>query len=100
MAVEWTELFADFEQNLSEWLNRAVEPASEPTPRPAEPVIPRLFEERLKRLQAYLDKAEQDGEQALDPLTSDIQAIRQWLDEMGTARAKLAERIAFGPPGN
>lgn len=91
MSVEWPELFADFEQKLSQWLTRAIEPPSEPSPRPAEPVVPRLFEERLKRLQAYLDKAERDGEQALDPLTFDIQAIRQWLDELGTVRAKMAE---------
>lgn len=91
MSVDWTELFADFEQNLSQWLTRAVEPAGEPPPRTSEPIVPRLFEERLKRLQTYLDKAERDGEQALDPLTSDIQAIRQWLDELNTVRAKLAE---------
>ncbi len=94
MSVEWTELFAEFENDLSQWLTRAVEPPSEPPPRPTEPVIPRLFEERLKRLQSYLDKAEHDAEQALDPLTSDIEAIRQWLDTLGTARATLTERTS------
>jgi hypothetical protein len=92
MSTEGMKPFADFERNLKEWLTRAVEPPSEPAPRQTEPILLRLFEERLKRLQTYLDKAERDAEQALAPLTSDIQTLRQWLDALSMARAKLVER--------
>jgi hypothetical protein len=92
MSTEATEPFIVFEQNLNEWLARAVEPPSEAPPRPSEPVLLRLFEERLKRLQAHLDKAEREAEQALTPLTHDIQTLRQWLDALSMARAKLVER--------
>lgn len=96
MSTEGMEAFAVFERNLSEWLARAVEPAVEPAPPKTEPVFPRLFEERLRRLQTYLDKAERDAEEALVPLTSDIQALRQWLDALSMARAKLVERTVRG----
>lgn len=94
MSMDWTELFAQFEQNLSQWLSRAVEPPCEKPPQQIEPAVLRLFEERLKRLQTYLDTAEQNGEQAFQPLTTDIQAIRQWLDALNTARVKLLEYTA------
>ncbi len=88
MSTQWTELFAVFEQSLNEWLARAVEPPSAPPSHPTEPGVLRQFEERLKRLQAYLNKAEQDAEQALAPLTTDIQALQQWLDALQTVQAK------------
>lgn len=91
MSMDWTELFADFEQNLTQWLRRAVEPPCEQPPQQTEPAILRLFEERLQRLQTFLDTAERDGEQAFQPLTIDIQAIHQWLDALNTARVKLLE---------
>jgi hypothetical protein len=87
MSAEWTELFAAFEQSLNEWLARAEEPSSAPPPPSIEPVVLRQFEDRLKRLQAYLDKAEHDAEQDLAPLTTDIQALQQWLDALKTVRA-------------
>ncbi len=96
MSTPGMEPFAAFERNLKEWLARAVEPPSQPAPRPTEPILLRMFEERLKRLQTYLDKAERDAEQALHPLTSDIQALRQWLDALSMARAKLVERTVRG----
>jgi len=88
----WTEMFAVFEGNLDQWLPQAVELESGPTPQCAEPTQLRRFEERLKRLQTYLDRAEDDAEQAMAPLTTEIQALRQWLDELNMARAKLMER--------
>ena len=92
MTTEGIEPFADFEQSLNEWLARAVEPPSEPTPQPTEPVLLRMVEDRLKRLQTYLDEAERDAAQALTPLTGDIQTLRQWLETLSTARARLLER--------
>jgi len=89
------EAFASFERNLKEWLAHAAEPPAEPSPRTTEPVLLRMFEERLKRLQTYLDKAERDAEQALAPLTQDIQILRQWLDALSMARAKLVERTVL-----
>jgi hypothetical protein len=53
-----------------------------------------MFHERLKRLQGYLDRAERDAEQALAPLTTEIQAQRQWHEALNMARAKLVERTA------
>jgi hypothetical protein len=91
MSMPGTELFTAFEHNLSKWLARAVEPPAEPPPRHTEPALLRMFEERLKLLQTYLDKAEQDAEKALVPLTNDIQAMQKWLDALSTARNKLAE---------
>jgi hypothetical protein len=96
MSTEGTEAFIAFERNLNEWLARAVELPPELTPRKTEPVLLRMFEERLKRLQTYLDKAERDAEQALAPLTSDIQTLRQWLDALSMARVKLVERTVRG----
>lgn len=92
MSTEGIEAFTAFERNLNQWLSRATEPQAEMEPRKTEPVLLRMFEERLKRLQTYLDKAERDAEQALLPLTSDIQLLRQWLDALSAARAKLVER--------
>lgn len=92
MSTEGIEAFTAFERNLNQWLSRAVEPPAELESRKTEPVLLRMFEERLKRLQTYLDKAERDAEQALLPLTSDIQLMRQWLDALSAARAKLVER--------
>lgn len=96
MATEGIEAFAALERHLNEWLARAVEPPAEPAPRKTESLLLRMFEERLKRLQSYLDAAEGDAEQALAPLTSDIQVLRQWLDALSTARAKLVERTVRG----
>ncbi len=94
MSMPGTDPFAVFEQNLSQWLARAVEPPAQPPPRPAEPALLRMFEERLRQLQAYLDKAEKDAEKALVPLTTDIQAIERWLEALSAARGKLTERTA------
>jgi hypothetical protein len=101
MSAEWTELFAVFEQSLNEWLARAVEPPSAPPPHPTEPGVLHQFEERLKRLQAYLDKAEQDAEQALAPLTTDIQALQQWLGALKMVQSRLVEQpdVGFPPAG-
>jgi hypothetical protein len=101
MSIEWTELFAVFEQSLKEWLARAVEPLSTPPPHSTEPAVLRLFEERLERLQAYLDKAEQDAEQAAASLTTDIEALQQWLGALNAVRARQVEGplpCALGPP--
>jgi hypothetical protein len=96
MSTDGTQAFIAFERNLSEWLARAVELPAEPSPRKTEPLLLRMLEERLKRLQTYLDKAERDAEQALTPLTSDIQVLRQWLDALSKARATLVERTVRG----
>lgn len=92
MSKDGIEPFVAFEQSLKEWLARAVELPSEPASRPTEPVLFRIIDERLKRLQEYLDKAERDAEQALTPPTNDIQTLRQWLDALSKARARLVER--------
>ncbi|HEY7310375.1 MAG TPA: hypothetical protein VH643_13505 [Gemmataceae bacterium] len=88
----WNQVFAGFESKLERWLSQTVEPDSEPPAPTAEPLPSRRFEERLKRLQTYLDRAERNAEQALTPLTAEIQALRQWLEAMNMARAKLVER--------
>jgi hypothetical protein len=92
--VSWMPVFAAFESNLDRWLAQTVEPEPEPPPPPSEPLPSRRFEERLKRLQTYLDQAEGNAERALTPLTAEIQALRQWLETMSMARAKLVERTA------
>jgi hypothetical protein len=96
--MQWTEPFAVFEQKLSQWLAHAVEVPSEPPPHWTEPEFLRMFEERLKRLQSYLDKTERDAEQALASLTTDIQELRQWLDALSAARANLVERTIRSVP--
>ena len=87
----WEQVFAAFESNLERWLDQTIEPDSDPPP-PAEPLPSRRFEERLKRLQTYLDRAEHNAEEALTPLTAEIQSLRQWLEAMNRARAKLVDR--------
>jgi len=91
MSTEWTELFALFEQSLHDWLVRIPEPPLVPAPRPSEPAVLRLFEERLERLQTYLDQAEQEAEQVSASLTADIDALQQWLDALGAVRTKRVE---------
>lgn len=92
MTTEGIDPFADFEQSLNEWLARAIEPPSELTPQPTEPVLLRMVEDRLRRLQTYLDEAERDAEQALTPLAGDIQMLQKWLEALCMARARLLER--------
>ena len=91
MSTMGTEAFADFERNLRQWLARSEQLLVEPAPLPTEPVLLGLFEQQQKSLQSYLDQAERDVEQALSPLTAEIQALQQWLDELNKARSKLAE---------
>jgi hypothetical protein len=87
--ADWTETFAAFEHNLDQWLARLIELEPEPAPPHVELIALRGFEERLNRLQTYLDRAEANAEQALDPLTTEIQSLRQWLEMLNAARAKL-----------
>ena len=90
----WSEVLATLEDTLRHWLTRAVEPAPEPAPQPSAPVPLQLFEERLERLQTYLDRAERNAGQALAPLTAEIEALRQWLNTLKAARGSLVERTA------
>jgi hypothetical protein len=90
----WIEWFAACERDLEHWLARVAECSAEPPPAREEPIALQMFHERLKRLQGYLDQAERDAEQALAPLTTEIQAQRQWLETLNMARAKLVERTA------
>jgi hypothetical protein len=96
MPADWLEMFAAFEHNLDQWLAQAVELKPEPAPQHTEPIPLRISEERLKRLQTYLDRAEGNAEQALAPLTVEIQSLRQWLETLNAARAKLVERTDSG----
>jgi hypothetical protein len=89
--VGWTEMFAGFERNLDQWLARLVELGPEPAPEHAEPIALQGFEERLNRLQTYLDRAEANAEQALAPLTTEIQSMRQWLETLNVARSRFGE---------
>ncbi len=88
----WMEMFAAFENNLDQWLARLVELEAEPAPQHTEPMALQGFEQRLERLQGYLDQAEANAEQTLEPLTTEIQSLRQWLEMLNAARIKLAER--------
>jgi hypothetical protein len=85
----WTEMFAGFERNLDQWLARLAELEPEPAPPDAESIALQGFEERLKRLQTYLDRAEANAEQALAPLTTEIQSLRQWLETLNAARPRF-----------
>jgi len=85
-----------FESDLGQWLAHAVESAPEPETPPASAMPSEIFEQRLERLQAYLYQAEQNAEQALAPLTGEIEALEQWLQALNTARGKLVERTAGG----
>jgi hypothetical protein len=96
MAADHNDSFAAFERNLQDWLVRAVEPPAEPAPRSNEPILLRMFEERLKHLQTHLDQAEHDAEQALAPLGKDIAALEQWLQQLNLARARVVECTARG----
>jgi hypothetical protein len=92
MSEQGMEPFAAFEHHLSQWLGRAEEPPSEPVPRQVEPLLARTLEERLQQLHSYLDRAERDAEQAVAPISADIQSLRQWLDALSMARGRLAQR--------
>jgi hypothetical protein len=90
----WAEVLASLENTLNHWLERSVEPPPESAPSPAAAMPLRLFEERLDRLQASLDRAEGNAEQALSPLTAEIETLRQWLAALNNVRANLEERTA------
>jgi hypothetical protein len=93
-AAGWVEWFEACEHNLDHWLARVAESPAESPPAREEPIALQMFHERLKRLQGYLDQAERDAAQALAPMTTEIQAQRQWLEALNMARAKLVERTA------
>jgi sugar-specific transcriptional regulator TrmB len=91
MTTEGLELFELMEHQLNEWLARAVEPPAVPPPQPADSAAARMFEERLKRLQSYLDRAEREAEQASALLENEIHSTRSWLEAFKEAREKLSE---------
>jgi hypothetical protein len=91
----WADVLASLENTLNHWLARSVEPPPEPAPPPTAATPLRLFEERLDRLQASLDRAERNSEQALAPITAEIEALRQWLGTLSTVRANLEEHTAL-----
>ena len=88
----WSEVFATLEHSLDRWLACAVE--MPPQPDLPAPLPLRTFEERLERLQVYLDTAEQNAEQALAPHSTEIETLNQWLRTLNAARGNLAERTA------
>lgn len=90
----WAEVLASLEQTLNHWLSHAVEPPPTPPPHPPSPLPLQSFEERLHRLQAFLDHAEQQAEEAILPLTAEIESVRQWLQSLIAARGNLVERTA------
>jgi hypothetical protein len=90
----WAEVLASLENTLNHWLEHSVEPPPEPVPSPAAAMPLQLFEERLDRLQASLDRAEKNAEQALSPLTAEIETLRQWVATLNDVRANLEERMA------
>lgn len=90
----WTDVLASLEQTLNHWLAHAIEPPLTPAPQAPSPLPMQSFEERLQRLQTFLDRAEQNAESALAPLTTEIDAMRQWLQTLSAARGKLVERTA------
>ena len=94
--ADWAERFAAFEHNLGQWLDRAGESSPEPAVQTVSPMPAQLFEQRLERLQIYLDQAEQNAEQALAPLTDEIEAFKQWLLALNSTRGNLVERTAGG----
>jgi hypothetical protein len=90
----WADVLASLENTLNHWLDRSTEPPPEPVPPQATDMPLQLFEERLDRLQASLDRAERNAEQALSPLTAEIEALQQWLANLNNVRAHLEERTA------
>jgi hypothetical protein len=90
----WAEVLASLENTLNHWLARSDEPPTDPVPSPAAAMPLQLFEERLDRLQASLDRAEKNAEQALSPLTAEIETLRQWVTTLDNVRVSLEERTA------
>ncbi len=94
MTSEAVELFDLMEHHLNDWLARAVEPPIVPPPEWTDPAAIKTFEERLLRLQGYLDRAEREAEQAFAMLESEIHTTRSWLEAFGNARNQLNECLA------
>jgi hypothetical protein len=93
----WIEVLATLEHTLDHWLARAVEAAAVEAVPPADLARPlHTFQERLSRLQAYLDQAEGDADRACAPLTAEIEALGQWQEALNAARRHLAEQPAGG----
>jgi hypothetical protein len=87
------EVLATLERTLEHWLARAVEPAAIEAVTPADLARPlQTFEERLARLQAFLDQAGGDADRACAPLTAELEAMQHWFAALETARQHLAER--------
>jgi hypothetical protein len=91
----WAEVLSTLENILDRWLAHAVELA--PAGHGAQIDLTRLmqsFEERLGRLQVYLDRAE-DGVRSADAaLAAEIEALGRWQEMLGAARRTLAGRGA------
>ncbi len=94
MTSEAVELFDLMEARLNDWLARAVEPPIAPPPEWTDPAAIKTFEERLQRLQSYLDRAEREAEQAFALLENEIHTTRSWLEAFGNARNQLSECTA------
>jgi hypothetical protein len=96
MPPQSPESFAQLERNLQAWLERATLPSSQPQSRPTEPILLRMFEERLKRLQAYVEEAESRAEHVLAPLGDEIAALGAWGEKLHRTRAKVVECTVRG----
>lgn len=97
----WNEALGQIEDALEHSLERSC--ALEPPPEvPGDPhvlagILHRL-EERLDRLEAFLQGAESKAAHADALLTTEVHALEQWLGTWSQARQALA-RLVEGSPG-
>jgi hypothetical protein len=100
-AGDWQGVLGQIQQSLEQSLEQSG--ALEPPPEsPGDPhalaVILQRLEQRLNRLEAFLQGAENEAARADSLLGAEVQALEQWLAAWSGARQALA-RLAGNEPG-
>jgi len=93
-AATWLGVLDEIAGAVSRRLAQVEEPPPAPAPAPPEMTPLHALNDRLARMQARLDQAEQDAAAVDDVLGTEVVAFRQWVEAMSSARRRLADWAA------
>ena len=91
----WVRVLETIDEALARRLAEVEEPpAPMADPTPAAKGSLQALEERLRQMQARLERAERDAAEADGPLRGEAEAYRRWTEGMTAARRRLADWAA------